>query len=295
MAGNGTRDVTAPDGRTLRVVEAGAADGPTLLVHHGTPSAGSFYRPEVESAERLGARLVAYDRPGYGCSTPSPGRSVADAAGDVAAILDDLGVERFATYGISGGGPHALACAALLPERCAAAASICGIAPADAPDLDMTAGMGEGNVAEFAAAAEGREALTAYCERDAAGITGAEPEQLRDAMRPHLSEVDAAAMTGELAAYLLESARRGLAPGVGGWVDDDFAFLAPWGFDVGAIGVPALVWQGRQDLMVPPSHGEWLLDHVSGAEGEVFPDEGHLTLGSQRHHELHAWLAERLV
>src|SRR6185312_1185930 len=199
MAETRYRDVTTPDGRTLRVHDYGAADGPVLLAHHGTPSAANRARRERDSAAAKGLRLLAYDRPGYGGSTPAPGRSVADATADVAAILDALGVERFATYGWSGGGPHALACAALLPDRCAAVATIAGVGPTDAPDLDWLAGMGEGNHAEIAAAREGRERLVEYCRADAAGIASVGPEELAEAMRPHLSAVDAGALTGELA------------------------------------------------------------------------------------------------
>jgi pimeloyl-ACP methyl ester carboxylesterase len=288
------RDVSTLDGRTLRVLEAGALDGPAIVAHHGTPGARPLYRLERESAEARGLRLIAYDRPGYGGSTPAAGRSVADAAADVAAILDTLGVERFATYGGSGGGPHALACAALLPDRCAAAATLAGVGPADAPDLDWLAGMGEGNQAEVAAAREGRERLIEYCRADAAGILAARPEDLADAMRPHLSDVDARALTGELAAYMLETVAEALRPGVEGWVDDDYAFLAPWGFDPSQIRVPVLVWQGRHDLMVPPAHARWLLDHVAGAAGGILEDDGHLTLVVHRIGDVHDWLAERL-
>src|SRR4051794_27347587 len=288
-----SRDVTVGAGRTLRVRDGGA-DGPVVVVHHGTPGAGLLFGPEAESAARLGIRLVAYDRPGYGGSTPQRDRTVADAAADVAAVLDALGVERFATYGVSGGGPHALACAALLERRCAAAATVAGVGPFDAQDLDWLAGMGEGNVAEFGAAREGRDALTAFCRADAGGILAVEPEQLAEAMRPHLSDVDAEALTGELAAHLLASMRTGLEPGVEGWVDDDLAFLAPWGFDPAAIRVPVLVWQGEQDLMVPAGHGRWLAGHVGGAQGEVFAEEGHLTLAVNRIGDVQAWLVERL-
>jgi pimeloyl-ACP methyl ester carboxylesterase len=161
-------------------------------------------------------RLVTYSRPATAGSTPHTGRDIASAAADVAAILDELGVERFATYGWSGGGPHALACAALLGGRCVAAATLAGVGPADAPGFDFMAGMGEGNIAEFGAAREGRDALTEFCRADAAGIDEATPEQLADALRPHLSDVDAEALTGELAEHLLASIVDGLAPGVDG-------------------------------------------------------------------------------
>src|SRR3954447_26337683 len=156
-------DVTTPDGRTLAVLEAGPADGPAIVTQHGSPAAGRFFGPELESAQARGIRLIAFHRPGFGGATPNPGRSVADAATDVAAILDALGLDRFATYGWSGGGPHALACAARLPDRCAAACSIAGVAPFDAVGVDWMAGRGEGNVAEFGTALAGREPLTEYC------------------------------------------------------------------------------------------------------------------------------------
>jgi pimeloyl-ACP methyl ester carboxylesterase len=295
MAADRDHDVTTRDGRTLRVLDVGAADGPVVVAHHGTPSGRLLYRAEVDSAVGRGLRLIAYDRPGYGASTPAPGRKAVDAAADVATILDALGVDRFATYGGSGGGPHALACAAVLPDRCVAAVTLAGVAPADAPGLDWLAGMGEGNHAEVAAAREGRERLTEFCRADAAQITGAQPEDLVDAMRPHLSDVDARALTGELAAHMLASVTEALRPGVEGWVDDDFAFLAPWGFDPASVRVPVLIWQGRHDLMVPADHGRWLRANVAGAEGEVLEDEGHLTLMVNRIGDVHAWLHERLA
>jgi pimeloyl-ACP methyl ester carboxylesterase len=282
-----------PDGRTLRYVEAGNPDGPVLLGQHGTPGSGRLFRSEIEGSERLAARLVAYSRPGYDGSAPHPGRSVADAAADVAALLDALGVERFATYGWSGGGPHALACAALLGDRCAAAATIAGAAPSDQPDLDFVAGMGEGNVEEFGAAFEGRQRLQPLLEEEAAGLRTASPEQLREAMAPFLSDVDAQALTGELAEHLTGMIQAGLADGVEGWIDDDLAFVKPWGFDLGAITVPTLIWQGVRDEMVPGAHGRWLREHVAGAEGGILDAEGHLTLFVNRVGEIQEWLVER--
>src|SRR3954451_631593 len=150
--------VRTSDGRTLEVREVGDPDGPAIVAHHGSPGAGTFFRAEVDSARRRGLRLISYDRPGFGGSTPNPGRSVADAATDVGAILDALGVDRFATYGASGGGPHALACAALLPGRCLAAATIAGLAPYDAAGLDWMAGMGDGEHRRIRHRARGRGA-----------------------------------------------------------------------------------------------------------------------------------------
>ena len=287
-------EVRTPDGRTLEYLEAGDPAGPVLLAHHGTPGSGRFHRNEVEAAQRLGARLVTYSRPGYAGSSPQPDRSVADAAADVAALLDALGADRFATYGVSGGGPHALACAALLPERCAAAATVAGVGPNDAPGLAFMDGMGEGNVEEFGTAVQGREALEPFLRDEAAGLASVTPELLREAAAPHLSRVDAAALTGELAEHLHATFAAGLAPGIDGWVDDDLAFVRPWGFDVGAITVPVSVWQGDEDLMVPGAHGRWLSANVAGAEARLLAQEGHLTLFANRIGEIQAWLAERL-
>lgn len=289
-----SHEVKAPDGRTLAVRETGDPGGPAIVAHHGSPGAGLFFRTETESAQQRGLRLITYDRPGYGGSSPHEGRTIADAAADVAAILDALGVTRFATYGTSGGGPHALACAALLPGGCVAAATIAGVGAHDAPDLDWMAGMGEGNQEEFGTAREGREALTAYLDAGLEGMRGIGPDQLIEALRPHLSEIDAAVLPGEVSEFLLASMETGLEPGAEGWVEDDLAFISPWGFDLAAIEAPTLILQGEQDLMVPAAHGDWLRAHVPTAEGEVLAGEGHLTLFARRVADVHAWLLSRL-
>jgi pimeloyl-ACP methyl ester carboxylesterase len=163
------------------------------------------------------------------------------------------------------------------------------VAPYDAAGLDWMAGMGEGNVVEFGIAREGRGPLAEYCAADAAALLDTTPEQLADAMRPHLSDVDREALTGELAEFLWGAFTEGLAPGVDGWVDDDLAFVRPWGFEPAAITVPLLVWQGAHDVMVPPKHGRWLHEHL-GAAGGILADEGHLTLLGNRIGDIHAWL-----
>jgi pimeloyl-ACP methyl ester carboxylesterase len=291
-----THTVSRPAGRDLHVAEDGDADGFPVLFHHGTPAGAEPFVPDwVEAANERGVRLIAYDRPGYGGSTPHPSRSVADAAADVATILDALGIERFATYGWSGGGPHALACAALLPERCSAAATIAGVAPFDASDLEWLAGMGEENVVEFGTAREGRGPLTEYCLAQVGALMAAAPEELADAMRPHLSEVDRTALTGELAEFLTDALQSGLRPGVEGWVDDDLAFVRAWGFDLDAIAVPLHVWQGEHDLMVPPEHARWLQQNLPGADGGILPDDGHLTLFADRIGDIHAWLLNQAM
>jgi pimeloyl-ACP methyl ester carboxylesterase len=247
----------------------------------------------VRDAAERGIRLIAYDRPGYGGSDRRAGRTVADVAADIDAVADALGLERFGTWGASGGGPHALACAALL-ERCAVAATFAGAAPYGEPELDFMAGMGEDNLREFGAALEGEDALRPLLEEFAAGVRGATAEQLAEEMRTLLSPPDAAALTGAFAEHLLGSFHEATRPGVGGWLDDDLAFVRPWGFSVADIAVPVQVWQGDQDLMVPHAHAEWLAGHIPGAEVHMSPGDGHLTVVENHLGEVHAWLAERL-
>jgi pimeloyl-ACP methyl ester carboxylesterase len=285
--------IAADGGRVLRVVESGDPDGFPVVIHHGTPGCAVPYAPHDDDAARRGIRLVAYDRPGYGGSSRHAGRTVADAANDVATIGDALGFERFATWGISGGGPHALACAALLPDRVVAAAGLASAAPFDAEGLDPLEGMGEQNVVEFQAVLEGEAAIRPLHERDAPAFVAGGPEGLREGISTLLSPVDRAALTGELAQSLYDSFAGAVASGVDGWVDDDLAFVAPWGFDVGTIRVPVLLRQGVQDLFVPPAHAEWLAAHIPGVDARLTPEDGHLTVFANRVPEVHAWLLER--
>lgn len=271
--------VRAPDGRSLEVVVAGPADGLPLVYHHGTPGGATVYPAMVRAATARGLRVVLYARPGYGKSTPRPGRSVADAAADVAAILAELGAHRFATAGWSGGGPHALACGRLLADQCLAVACIAGVAPHDAAGLDWLAGMAEDNVQEFTAAATGEAGLTQMLDEFAPVFSQLTADQLADGMGDLASAVDKAALAGDLASYLLESFRAGLAPGAAGWRDDDLAFVRDWGFSPsGDTTVPVSVWQGDQDHMVPFAHGQWLAANIPAARTHLLPGQGHLSL-----------------
>ncbi|GAA5156729.1 alpha/beta hydrolase [Nocardioides marinquilinus] len=278
-----------PDGRSLDYTDGttdGTTDGrddrPVLVFHHGTPSAATRDRHFGAAADEVGVRVVRLSRPGYGGSTRLPGRRVADVAADVAALLDHLGVERCVTGGLSGGGPHALATAALLPDRVAGVLSIAGAAPATEPDLDFLAGMGAENVEEFGLARRGEAALRPWLETMAVEVRGATPEQLIEAMSTLLPEVDRAAVRGERGtAYgedVTASMDEALRVGVDGWLDDDLAFVGDWGFDLADVRVPAFVWQGDEDLMVPPAHGAWLAAHLPDARAHLLPGEGHLSL-----------------
>jgi pimeloyl-ACP methyl ester carboxylesterase len=268
-------------GGDLEVLVAGPEDGLPLVFHVGSPSAATYLPQLVEPAAERGLRTVIPSRPGYSRSTPRPGRSVADVAADVSSVLGRLDRRDFVTLGWSGGGPHALACAALLPDRCRATATLAAVAPLDAEGLSWTAGMGPENVAEFGAALSGEAALTAFLRSEAevfSVVTGAEVAQ---ALRGLVSEVDKAALSGEVAEVVADMFRRALSTGIAGWRDDDLAFVRPWGFDLSAIEVPVSVWQGRQDRMVPFAHGEWLAAHIPTARAHLYDNEGHLSLVAQ--------------
>ena len=249
-----------------------------LIVHHGTPGAGVPYEPFVTAATERGLQYVAYSRPGYGTTARHEGRSVASCAADVARILDDLGAERCYTLGWSGGGPHALACAALLGDRVIKAAVVAGVAPWDAEGLDWKAGMGAENLAEFAAMEAGPDALRAFLDQARSSLTGVTGEQVAASLGDLIGEADRRALDGDFAEFLAESFHVGLAVGVDGWFDDDLAFRASWGFSLGAIRVPVTIWQGDDDRMVPATHGAWLAEHVPGARAEVRPGEGHISI-----------------
>ncbi len=283
--------VELPEGRSLHAYDSGDPDGQLVVHHHGTPGSGLLRREWAEDALARGIRLVGYDRAGYGGSSRHAGRSVSDVAADIAALADSLGVERFSTWGISGGGPHSLACAALLGDRVIAAATIASVAPYDAGELDFLAGMGQDNLDEFGAAVAGEDAaLRPYLEVSRrVQLLASTPENLRDAMESLLPDVDKAALTGETAEYFHSSMTSGLRVSSDGWLDDDIAFVTPWGFDVASIAVPMLVMQGEQDLMVPFAHGQWLATAIPSADVRLLPDEGHVSLG-EKVPDVHEWL-----
>ena len=294
MAATVQRTARTPDGRTLAIEEAGDPAGRPVLVHNGTPNSRHLYGPAAADAAARGLRLIGYDRPGYGGSTPQPGRTVADCAADVRAICAELGIERLAMWGISGGGPHLLACAALLPDLVTAAASLASGAPADAEGLDWFEGMGQANVDDFKLLKSDPEAARAKLEADREQDLAATAGDLAELLKTLLTPTDAAALTGEFAEYLVYTGHEGLAPGAQGWWDDGVALAGPWGFELSAIRVPVLLMHSRQDQFVPFGHGRWLAARIPGVDARLLDNDGHLTLLSNRIGEVHAWLADHL-
>jgi pimeloyl-ACP methyl ester carboxylesterase len=285
-----TTTVPAADGRRLAVHEGGDPHGLPVVVHHGTPSSGALYRPWLDQASAHGIRLIGFDRAGYGDSSRLAGRAISAAASDAIAVADGLDIERFATWGISGGGPHALACAALGGARVTAAASLAGVAPWGADGLDWLAGMGEANVAEFDAVLAGEDVLRPVAEEERAKLLAAGPEDLREALDSLLGDADREVLTAAFAAWMEAAGREGLRDGADGWIDDDLAFASPWGFEPSEITAPVLIVQGGDDRFVPRSHGEWLAGRIPGATAWISDEDGHLTLLERRIPEVHEWL-----
>jgi pimeloyl-ACP methyl ester carboxylesterase len=265
----------AADGRTLAFVERGASDGMPVLVCHGTPGSRLTRHPDPTLYERHGVRMVAYDRPGYGRSDPNLGRSIADAAADIAAIADELGFERFAVVGGSGGAPHALACGALLGDRVLRVGALVTPAPSDSPDFDFFTDLAEINVREFGAALEGREAIEAHLQGYVDELRS-DPDAVIDQIAVELPEVDRRLVARpEFRALMRESFVEAVRQGVRGWADDDLAFAKPWGYELEEVEAEVRLWQGELDVLAPRSHGEYVASRLPNARFELLEDGGH--------------------
>jgi len=266
------------DDRRIAYETTGDPDGLPVISLHGTPGGRLWRYPDSDRVAETGALLITYDRAGYGLSDRHRGRSVVDDVADVTAIADDLGIDRFAVTGGSGGGPHCLAVAARLPDRVIRCRCIVGVAPYDAEDLDWLDGMDPENVKEFRWALEGEERLTVELEREATSMVQRADEDPGAILEGfELSDADREALAHPITERILREATPAMfVNGVFGWVDDDLAFLRPWGFDVREIRVPTEVWYGETDVLVPAAHGRWLGRTIPGAEATVHQDEGHL-------------------
>lgn len=281
-------DVSLLDGRTLHAYDTGG-DGAPVVWHHGTPNLGAPPRPLFALADELGLRWVSFDRPGYGGSTAHPGRTIGSVAADTAALADELSLDRFAVMGHSGGGPHALACAAAHPDRVTAAVSIAGLAPLDAAGLDWFDGFGASGAASLRAAQGGRVAKQRYEIEH--------PDAPLD-----FTDGDGSALSGpwgwlgEVAqAASAQVDEQGLIVGL---IDDDLAYVAPWGVDLDAILAPVLLVHGGADRAVPASHSAWLATRIGGSELWSQPGESHISVLARAERgaaDALRWVAERSV
>jgi pimeloyl-ACP methyl ester carboxylesterase len=261
------------DGRDLAFCKWGPEDGSPVFHLHGTPGS-RYFRHVGGMYERLGLRVITFDRPGYGLSTRSAGRTVAQGAGDVAAVADHLGLTSFSIVGESGGGPYALAAAAAMPDRVVRCATVFGVGPRDAPDLDVVAGVSPEDVEEWRAVRTGE------------WLSGPYYQQLVEWVETLNERTELPPLNREM---LLAAFREGLRPGPHGFYDDLFATDSAWGFDLADATCPTTVMIARDDVNVPPAQGQWLAAHLPNAE-ELWIDGDHFGPRDVRHERLLAWL-----
>jgi pimeloyl-ACP methyl ester carboxylesterase len=285
-----TLTVVTPEGRHLTVSVTGAPHGSPVVLLHGTPGSRNGPKPRGPVLYRLGVRLISYDRPGYGGSTPRHGRTVADAAKDVTAIVDALGdIDRFAVVGRSGGGPHALACAALLPERVTRTAVLVSFARPDAIDLDWFAGMSASNVTEFSAVETDLSDLIRRISEKAAR-TQQDPESLVRALEDEMTATDRQIVNDiGIRRLLTATYTEALRCGPDGWIDDVVALRRHWGFAFSSIAGPVRLWHGTDDTFAPVSHTKWLAGRIKHAELVVKSGAAHFSAVEVLPETLH-WL-----
>nr|POF22260.1 hypothetical protein CFP56_36345 [Quercus suber] len=269
-----TKQLQLSSGRNIEYTVSGSQDGLPLIWCHGTPNSAKPMPDLLKACEKKNLSLITYSRAGYGGTSRNKGRQVVDDVADVQALLDHLGHKRCLVGGWSGGGPHALACAARLPA-CAAAAVFAGVAPYDAEGLDFLA-----DIEEYQLALKGETDIDAFCAKSRWGILQIDAADLTTLMSSFLPSVDQKALTGskDFGSYNVASMREGLKHNADGWVDDDLAFLKPWGFDLAEIKRPVLLYQGGKDVMVPDAHGKWLGSHLTSATTHFEPAEGHFSI-----------------
>ena len=271
-----TRLVKAADGRAIAVESWGDPEGAPVFLLHGTPGSRLGQAPRGAVLNWLGIHLITFDRPGYGDSDRRQGRRIADGAADVASVADDLGLARFAVVGRSGGAPHALACAALLPDRVTRAATLVSLAPRDASGLDWYAGMAESNVRAYTSADEYGSSGIAATLRVRSRDIQADPGRLIADLRRELTDSDRRVVADPMIRRMLAlNFREALRQDAGGWIDDALAFGHRWGFDPADIGCPVLLWHGQDDTFSPVEHSRWLADRIPDAWMMVEPGAAH--------------------
>jgi pimeloyl-ACP methyl ester carboxylesterase len=284
-------EVRRDDGRMVAFSRYGPADGRRVVFHYGTPGTRHVGPRMTAVLERQGVEMLVLDRPGYGASTRWKGRRVADVVADVVSVADLHDWDRFAVWGGSGGGPHALACAAALPDRVERCASVVGPAPFDAAGLDWFEAMSPGNVEEFSRAAEGEDSYRPLVERLAReAVEAVRAGEVPISADYELPDSDQASLRARLGdPGHLDRTIAAHTHGVDGWIDDCIAMTRPWGFDPESIRVPVSIWYGPEDVLCPRGHAEWLLAHVPGSERRELP-HGHV-LDDAELDAIYGWLS----
>jgi pimeloyl-ACP methyl ester carboxylesterase len=276
------------DGRKLAYADRGPADGAPLVFHHGTPGSRAGHHPDPRVYADSGVRAVTYDRAGYGRSDRLEGRDVAAVASDISTLADALGFDRFAVMGVSGGGPHALACAALLAGRVTRAVVM--VTPAENDDdFEFLAGMTQSNINEFEAALAGPESIAAYLAPYVETLR-TQPEAVIDELAAELPPPDQATIARpEVREMLVTNWQEATRQGAAGWMDDDLAFTRPWGFGLADVAAEVRLWQGELDVLAPQAHGRRVAKQLPNATFELVEGKGHMLYDAWA--EAFAWAA----
>jgi pimeloyl-ACP methyl ester carboxylesterase len=286
--------VTTGGGRKIWVDISGPENGFPVLRHAGSPGSRRLFGPAVDCANACGFRLISYDRPGYGDTPPRSNRLIADGVVETLAIANELGFSELAVWGFSGGGPYALACAALLPEVVVGCCVFSSFAPYAAEGLDFATGCSD----------EYRREIELFFE---------DPQVARDHFRVEAHDLFAASSTAEgwlerwgaaaetdaahsrqLAEYLALVQQDCLSRSDQGWWDDWAAVLTPWGFDPVEIDSPVQLWHGQSDEAVSPAHGHWLADRISGIDAHFPEGDDHTNIEEYHQREAYDWLRQLL-
>lgn len=264
------------DGRFLEYFDNGIASTSAIVFHHGTPAHASLWTSWLELAAARGVRALSYSRAGYGISDRNEGRTVLSNNEDIRELLDSFGIRDFISIGWSGGGPHALATTQL--AGCKGVITLAGVGEYGVADLDFLAGMGPENEEEFGEALKGEAAISAWMEANAAAFKNVTDKEIREALGGLIGDVDKKALEGPIADEYATATRKGLAVSFDGWIDDDIAFVQPWGFELASITTPVMIWQGDDDFMVPHAHSYWLEKHIPTGKLNFVSGHGHVSL-----------------
>jgi pimeloyl-ACP methyl ester carboxylesterase len=264
------------DGRFLEYFDNGISSTSAIVFHHGTPAHASLWSAWLDLAASKGIRALSYSRAGYGISDRNEGRTVFSNNGDIRELLDSFGIRDFISIGWSGGGPHALATTMMSGSK--GAITLAGVGEYGAADLDFLAGMGPENEEEFGEALKGESEISAWMDKNALAFKDVTDVEIREALGGLIGDADKKALDGVVADEYATATRKGLAVSFDGWIDDDIAFVQPWGFTLSDISVPVLIWQGDQDLMVPHAHSYWLEKHIPTGKLHFVPGHGHISL-----------------
>lgn len=250
-----------PDAVVHRRASGGGASRPTLLWHHGSPQTGAILEPVAAAADRLGWDVVSLARPAYAGAPRVPGRSVADVAAGIREVLAALDIDQVVSVGASGGGPHALACAAVMPERVRAVVTFASLAPYSGDDAWFEGMIAPDALRAATAGEQSRVRFATHEEFDPRSFNDDDYATLDGAWQSLADDVGAAEQFG-----------------AEGLIDDDLAFVRPWGFPLDAVTAPVILVHGDDDRVVPVHHGRALADRLPRASLEIVAGAGHISV-----------------